>query len=136
MPKPKNEYRSIGTCPKCLTPNADFSKEQYYCRSCVKRVKAKARYGLSPEEYDIAMGRDECDLCQRNFDDHGLRKVIDHDHSIPLQMSYRGTLCVDCNSGIGLLQDDRNLLSRASSYVDHNRYNNQSGEQKVKGWMN
>jgi hypothetical protein len=38
----------------------------------------------------------------------------DHDH---ITGKYRGTLCHNCNTGIGLLKEDIGILNRAIEYL-------------------
>ncbi len=116
MPRKRNELRNIGTCPKCETPNANFSKNQQYCKNCVKREKARYRYGLTPDQYDKVMDRTNCDLCDKDLG-YTSKVCIDHDHTLPLNFSYRGTLCIECNTGLGMFNDDIGMLQKAISYL-------------------
>lgn len=51
----------------------------------------------------------ECEICKSTD-----KLVWDHDH---LTNTYRGTLCLKCNSGIGLLKEDIEILKAAISYL-------------------
>ena len=113
------------------------SKDGYqgYCRQCMKKKKALYRYGLREEEYDEAMSRDTCDLCDRNYEEFGLKKCIDHDHNERLHVSYRGTICDECNKGLGNFRDDQNLLHNAANYLA-SAINKRHYQQKIsyKSW--
>lgn len=56
----------------------------------------------------------ERDLRQVGSERNSLRLVVDHCHKTG---NVRGALCVKCNSGIGLLQDNSDLLEVAAIYL-------------------
>ena len=51
-----------------------------------------------------------CQICG-NYTD---KWVLDHCHT---GLTFRGYICTSCNSGIGLLQDDPDILERALNYI-------------------
>jgi len=53
-----------------------------------------------------------CAICRREL----AEARIDHDH---ITGSVRGLLCQNCNAGIGMLQDDPDILRAAVVYLDH-----------------
>lgn len=77
----------------------------------------RRKYGIEPSEYDrrVAMQGGNCAICSRPAAEStfGLL-VVDHDHATG---AVRGLLCASCNSGIGLLGDAVEGLSRAISYL-------------------
>ena len=76
----------------------DKQKAYYEQHPHKKREKViKSRYGLSLPEY-AAMVERPCEVCGKEGD-----SCVDHDHSTGL---VRGTLCKNCNSAIGLLDED------------------------------
>ena len=100
-------------CPKCKEEN-HFSKNQYYCKECCKKSKARRRYEITSEEYDELMGIESCAICKRNFEEHCLIKHIDHEHHT---MVIRGVLCGNCNRGLGRFKDNSDYLSSAADYI-------------------
>jgi hypothetical protein len=63
---------------------------------------------------NLARERGEvCEICGRKG--RGRRLAVDHDHK---SGRVRGLLCWKCNTGIGLLQEDRGILERAKEYLD------------------
>ena len=94
-----------------------------YCRPCGKKGNPEARrlvvYGVTPEQYSAALERG-CEICG----DHPETLAIDHDHKCcpssrkrTCGQCVRGFLCRKCNTGIGMLRDSEELLSRAIEYL-------------------
>jgi hypothetical protein len=92
------------------------------CVECSERNKAQlsrrrtlAPYGITPEGYDSMLAEQDgrCAICRtlepgRNF------FVVDHDHDTG---KVRGLLCVKCNSGLGMFDDDPVVLMHATQYL-------------------
>jgi uncharacterized CHY-type Zn-finger protein len=82
------------------------------------KVLANARrrtYGISPEDV-IALRKAQggkCPGCLREFSSL-FRDHVDHDHATG---RIRGILCSNCNSGMGLLKDDPEILLRLAAYL-------------------
>ncbi|QBP33246.1 endonuclease VII [Gordonia phage BrutonGaster] len=82
------------------------------CRECDADRKLRERYGISLAEYkDLLDEQDgKCAIC------HTVAKLhVDHCH---VTGKKRGLLCSQCNTAIGLLKEDLNLLSRAAEYLE------------------
>lgn len=81
----------------------------------------QTNFGLSLAEYgEMILAQDgKCAICNRPEMQmrNGKRKslAVDHDHATG---KIRGLLCSDCNTGIGKLQDDRDVLLAAVRYLD------------------
>lgn len=43
--------------------------------------------------------------------------VVDHNHLVPTELSYRGLLCNNCNLGLGHFKDNPQLLINAVDYL-------------------
>jgi hypothetical protein len=56
-----------------------------------------------------------CYLCGDKVNEY---LCVDHDHNTGL---YRKLLCRSCNSGLGLLKDNPELLRKAASYIEEHR---------------
>ena len=78
-----------------------------------RRVHLKAKYGITPEDYNSMYAEQEgrCGICR---DAHSLL-VVDHDHETG---RIRGLLCRKCNAAIGQLKDDPALLWRALAWLE------------------
>jgi len=75
-------------------------------------------YGLTLQKYDEMLAKQNggCAICgskvaktQRNG-----RFCVDHDHETG---EIRGLLCAPCNRGIGLLQDNADILQAGAAYL-------------------
>lgn len=126
--KPIEEYADDGRLRGGLVP---------YCRECKKRERAMRyeadrdrakdearlrRYGLSGDEYRTLAARQDnrCAICgtraSENRRGRGTRGAltVDHDHETGL---IRGLLCSPCNTGIGGLRHNQDLLRQAIAYL-------------------
>lgn len=76
----------------------------------------KRKYGMSSEEYDQLL-EDQggvCAICGSECPT-GRRLAADHDHETGC---IRGLLCSRCNPGVGMFQNDPELLRRAAEYLE------------------
>ncbi len=79
-----------------------------------KRAKRLAVYGLTLADYDEMVKKLNglCPICgsppQQSFS-------LDHDH---LTGKFRGLLCSFCNTALGLLRDNKNIMARAIAYLE------------------
>ena len=105
---------------------------QSFCKDCQnsynyikdKNTKLKKAYGITLEEYEELLSKQngKCVIC--NIDNNGKYRsklrafAVDHCHSTG---KIRGLLCSDCNTGIGLLKDNVNFLESAIKYLNKNR---------------
>lgn len=85
-----------------------------------RRNNIKRWYGLTTEEYEELLARQDggCAICSSR--EHALeyRLAVDHDH---ITGQVRGLLCHRCNLGIGQFQDDIDLLKKAIKYLEESR---------------
>lgn len=83
-----------------------------------RKEKFKARYGITPEQYDQMVKEREgkCDICRRVPTGGGAVGTlnVDHDHDTN---KIRGLLCWQCNIAIGYLQNDTERLANAIVYL-------------------
>lgn len=89
-----------------------------YCNTHRTRLR---RFGLTPGELErlLQRQRGRCGICRRKKPGTGSGEwCIDHDH---VTGQVRGLLCGRCNSGIGMLQDDPEILTAAARYVTRHR---------------
>lgn len=112
-------------------PEADFSNYSsssdglnHRCRRCHDSAQKKARYGITLEQFEelLAFQGGKCAICPVTVLEDGRRLSIDHDHNccpgtVSCGNCIRGILCPNCNRGLGLFQEDVDLLKKAAAYL-------------------
>lgn len=80
----------------------------------VGQIRRLQRYGVSPEEFDVMIKRQQgkCAICLKI--DNKLH--IDHCHTTG---RVRGLLCGNCNRALGLLKDNTTFLAKAIEYLNN-----------------
>ena len=82
------------------------------------RMKYQRMYGITIEDY-VRMLEEQggrCAICRTDEPGgSGSRFAVDHDHKTG---EVRGLLCKNCNTGIGLLQDNVLILEQAIRYLN------------------
>lgn len=94
-----------------------MNEEDEYYDIDTKQTKKKFnnlrfRYGISSQEWFTMLEEQEglCKICLgENPTD------LDHNHKT---LKIRGLLCRNCNTGIGLLGENVNVLERAIKYIE------------------
>lgn len=83
------------------------------CYTRELQLSRARRYSLSPEDFDDLLTNQDnnCKICSIGIRDN---PHIDHDHDTG---KVRGLLCGNCNTGIGLLKEDVNILLSAIDYL-------------------
>jgi hypothetical protein len=92
-----------------------------YCKPCRTNQDRLAKFGITAEEYDALLVKQEykCAICQ--LSETATRRgelkqlAVDHCHDTG---RIRGLLCQRCNVGLGQFQDDAELLRAAISYME------------------
>lgn len=133
------------TCATCKKeyPLSEFYKDKtkkdgltIRCKECSRlnkrkngrKADLKKRYNLSTEEYEYISFKQGhvCAICNEQSQ-NGKKLCVDHDHKTN---AIRGLLCNNCNTSLGLLKDDPELVIRAYNYlVIHNHKQQQKGNQ-------
>jgi len=79
------------------------------------------KFGITRQEYAELFHRQDgtCAICKKPETAMRMGKIkalaVDHNHTTG---AVRGLLCSDCNTGIGKLKEDRNVLLNAIKYLD------------------
>ena len=129
-------YRSCSTCKvekkysKFHTDNAKRHGVGHVCKECEAVYKKKVydpakkrelnyrRFGITLDDYNrmLKSQNNRCAIC--NGTETGNRThnnlSVDHCHATG---KVRGLLCHDCNTGIGSMKDDVELLDKAIAYL-------------------
>ena len=132
------------TCNKCgqEKPITDFHNssrtkdgKNYYCKECEnarnrqqykgtinkKNWKLKHRFKITYQDYlDLLKIQNyKCLICGCDYtaykEEFNREFCIDHNHETG---EIRGLLCMACNRGIGLLQDNPAILRKAADYLE------------------
>lgn len=121
---PNAETRVCSTCN--LTKNSsDFPPNYIYggrvtvatrCKECKRESHVASSFGISMQEFRsmVTDQRNSCAICFKHLATTK-EMHIDHCHSTG---RVRGILCGSCNRGIGLLQDDPDIILSAYNYLN------------------
>jgi hypothetical protein len=84
-------------------------------KKAIKRGILK-RYGITPEQYTELFNKQEgcCAICGRHQTEFKAALGVDHDHITGI---VRGLLCYRCNSFLGYVKDDIQILLKAINYL-------------------
>lgn len=114
-------------CKKCnkLKYAEKKSSSEYLLSQHDKHLQRK--YGINLDTYEdmYVKSGGKCYIC--NSVDPGQQRkhfCVDHDHK---DGSIRGLLCYSCNSGLGFLKDDTDLLNKAINYLEKHKLRVQHG---------
>lgn len=96
------------------------------CRGCKTNKSRERRYGVNAADYDKMFQRQggKCAICgTTNPATHQSKGgkssfCVDHCHETG---KVRGLLCGYCNTGIGKLRDDPDILRKAAQYIEENK---------------
>jgi hypothetical protein len=89
------------------------TNRRHVCNECRSLQKAGWDFELSVAEVRRLLAkRQTCEICGKRPVNGRLR--IDHDHHTK---KVRGVLCSNCNVGLGMFDDDPELLEQAAEYI-------------------
>ena len=105
----KRTYASgkIGLQPKCKTCQHNVRAKYYKPHEYMRR-----KFNLSEAEYQNLIKSNECQVCGRDITE---KKCIDHCHTTE---KIRGVLCNNCNTALGLVGDNVQILSKLIQYLE------------------
>lgn len=127
---PKKIINNKKECTRCLNWK-DLSKfnkgkstnsRRSQCRECERDYKIMLRYSLTLEDVKTFWETKNCQICNYKLSkDFGKSKrhlCFDHNHKTG---KFRGILCNNCNSAIGYLNDDIEILKNAINYLKNEK---------------
>lgn len=100
--------------------HSDYSKYREYQREYQKKFYRKKHlkrlYGITTQDYFDMLHKQEsrCAICNTHRDDLSRDLALDHCHKTG---QIRKLLCQKCNVGLGMFNDDENLIVAALSYL-------------------
>ena len=94
-----------------------MSNKKYIRKPEVMDLRLKRLYGITLEEYKARMLKQDsrCAICG-GVNKSGKQLAVDHHH---ITGKVRGLLCSNCNNGLGLFQDNPELLNKAAAYIKY-----------------
>ncbi len=119
------------TCSRCGETKelSRFSKRsdrpsgvQSKCKDCERVVRAKyykphevarRKFKLTEDQYNDLMKHENCQICNVEL----TKKCIDHCHTTN---KVRGVLCNNCNTALGLVGDNAQILQSMVEYLQLN----------------
>jgi len=106
----KNEESTALARKEWKAKNPD--KVKLYSKRSVWKLR-----GIDPDKAEayLLAHHGKCDLCGLT---EGRALAVDHCHKTGI---IRGMLCTNCNTAIGLLKDDPDLMIKAANYVRANQ---------------
>ncbi len=121
MPSKDTQFQPR-THPYCLKGhNTDVvgRADKNYCKECQKIKQLKYRYGITYEDYNKLFNKQNglCAGCYRHQAQFKRRLNVDHDHKTG---KVRGLLCMKCNTLLGFVEDDPQILQRLQEYLRRN----------------
>lgn len=138
-PNPESRLKKIAKLKKWHLDNPDKRKEQKrrhyekykdkidqrakdWYNNNKERYKDNAfrrKYGITLEQYDLMRKQQNycCAICKTSETESGKKMFVDHNHQTG---AVRKLLCTQCNAGIGMLQDNPEIMERAAKYVRDN----------------
>ena len=102
----KRSSRPSGVQSKCKDCEREVRRKYYKPHEAIRR-----KLNISESEYNKLMQNTNCNTCGKVLD----KKCIDHCHSTN---KVRGVLCNNCNTALGLIQDNRQTLLNMLQYLD------------------
>ena len=84
-----------------------------------QKYNRKYRYNMTEDEFEYNMLQQSfrCPICGEKLTNDN--SSVDHDHEDNFN---RGILCTSCNTGIGKLKDDPEVVKKATDYLTYWKY--------------
>ena len=107
---------SIG-CDRETARRSDAPGYKARCGSCTQFM---SRYNMTrPEVISMIDSQDfKCKICETEVTEPAIgisnSAAVDHCHTTG---DVRGILCISCNTGLGKMKDDPDVLERAAKYL-------------------
>lgn len=86
----------------------------------MREAQLKKHYGIDNATFEnmLKSQKYKCVICHKKYNKKGKMFHVDHCHKTE---KVRGILCTNCNTGIGMLKDNVEIMKRGISYlVKHN----------------
>ena len=122
------ETKECTSCKKILSIHSFYKRTlktgnistQSRCKSCQGKQRVsywkphevmRRKFKITEEQYQKMMEPDDCPCCGRRME----KKCIDHCHKTE---KIRGVICNNCNTALGLIDDNKETLSNLIQYLE------------------
>jgi hypothetical protein len=119
--KRKNRNGNYYIQSRCIPCERQQCKEWYIANRTEQRIKLsikslKRLYNMTPDDFNVLLKKQNsvCAVCRTTKPSGRGTWHVDHDHTTG---KIRGLLCHKCNTGIGLFNDNPQLLQQAKEYL-------------------
>jgi len=114
----KSKSGFASQCKDCRAPQGWIYNRTMRRQRIALKSHVKGHYDLTIEEYDqlIKKQNGRCVICD-GINADGRRLSIDHNHKNGV---LRGLLCHHCNTALGLVRDNINVLKNMIEYLQNN----------------
>lgn len=102
----KSEDGTTAVCDHCGPVRVSFGKCINKKNELSRQTKYRKKYGIEIKDMQIG----NCGICGGNT-----RIAYDHDHKTG---EFRGWLCIKCNTALGLVNDDVEILQKLIDYLE------------------
>lgn len=104
------------TCKNCLKLIHSLDEVRYKKKKHKnKKSRLKSLYNMSLNAYTLLLKKQhyKCAICGK-LHSNNKPLCVDHDHKTGM---VRGLLCLFCNSALGFLQDNPDIIDNANTYL-------------------
>lgn len=97
-------------------PEFDRKKNQTRKPANQRKYQLRAKYGLTLDDFQRLFDEQNgiCAICPRELELGGHKTHVDHCHETG---KVRGLLCFHCNTTIGKVNEDQDILARMAAYL-------------------
>jgi len=117
----KRSNRASGRQPYCKECHNNKMRDKYDSK-VMKDYDLKRAYGIDLKQYEEMFFQQKgcCKICNKHISElnQKIKKSLSVDHCHTTG-KVRGLLCDKCNRGIGLLNDDIDILNNAIKYLTY-----------------
>ena len=108
---------------KYLKNKANGNYRDYYLKTRFRKKENHMlkNYNINLKEYNIILEKqnNRCVICKKSFDTM-VKPCVDHNH---LTNKVREILCSKCNTALGFLNEDLQIVNNLYNYIKKHNYN-------------
>lgn len=120
----QKEYRDNNRHIRKQWEEKNKQKLKEYNKRYGREYHLDKMFGITLEQYNELFDKQSgcCAICGKHQTEYKRAFDIDHDHSCckgkkSCGKCIRGLLCADCNKGLGLFKDAKEILEKAIKYI-------------------